>query len=48
VLGGIIPPSDAEKMRSLGVAAVYTPRDFDVFQIIAEVVEIAARAHGVA
>jgi (2R)-ethylmalonyl-CoA mutase len=48
VLGGIIPPADADEMRKLGVAAVYTPRDYDVSRIIGEMVEIAARAHGVA
>jgi (2R)-ethylmalonyl-CoA mutase len=48
VVGGIIPPLDAEKMREAGVAAVYTPRDFDVFRIIDEIVDIAAQAHGVA
>jgi ethylmalonyl-CoA mutase len=26
VVGGIIPDADAEKLRSMGVAAVYTPR----------------------
>ena len=48
VIGGIIPPLDAEKMQEEGVAAVYTPRDFDLFRIIGEMVDIAARAHGVA
>jgi (2R)-ethylmalonyl-CoA mutase len=48
VLGGIIPPTDAEKLRELGVAAVYTPRDYDVFRVIGEMVEIAGRAHGIA
>jgi (2R)-ethylmalonyl-CoA mutase len=48
VIGGIIPPLDADKMREAGVAAVYTPRDFDVFRIIDEIVDIAAQAHGVA
>jgi (2R)-ethylmalonyl-CoA mutase len=48
VVGGIIPPLDAEKMQEEGVAAVYTPRDFDVLRIIGEMVDIAARAHGVA
>jgi (2R)-ethylmalonyl-CoA mutase len=47
VIGGIIPPLDAQKMREEGVAAVYTPRDFDVSRIIGEIVDIAARAHDV-
>jgi (2R)-ethylmalonyl-CoA mutase len=48
VVGGIVPEDDAERLRALGVAAVYTPRDYDVLRIVAEMVEIAARAHGVA
>ena len=48
VIGGIIPEDDAEKLRAQGVAAVYTPRDYDVHRIIREMVEIVARAHGVA
>jgi (2R)-ethylmalonyl-CoA mutase len=47
VVGGIVPPADAEKLLKGGVAAVYTPRDFDVFRIVGEMVEIAARAHSV-
>jgi (2R)-ethylmalonyl-CoA mutase len=47
IVGGIIPEADAERLRALGVAAVYTPRDYDVFRVVGEMVEIAARAHGV-
>ena len=48
VVGGIIPDSDAEQLRARGVAAVYTPKDYDVHRIVREMVEIAARAHGLA
>ncbi len=48
IVGGIIPRDDAEKLRAQGVAAIYTPRDFDILRIIAEMAEIAARAHEVA
>jgi (2R)-ethylmalonyl-CoA mutase len=47
VVGGIIPQDDAQKLVDAGVAAVYTPRDYDVQRIIGEMIEIAARAHGV-
>ena len=47
IVGGIIPDADAERLRGLGVAAVYTPRDYDVFRVVGEMVEIAARAHGI-
>ncbi|MEO1293439.1 MAG: protein meaA, partial [Pseudomonadota bacterium] len=44
IAGGIIPETDAERLKALGVAKVYTPKDFDLNAIIADVVEIAA--HG--
>ncbi len=47
IVGGIIPEEDAAKLRAEGVAAVYTPRDYDVLRILREMVEIAAAAHGV-
>jgi len=40
VVGGIIPPEDAETLRSVGVARVYTPKDFDITQIIGDIVDI--------
>jgi (2R)-ethylmalonyl-CoA mutase len=48
IVGGIIPEEDAAKLRAEGVAAVYTPRDYDVLRILREMVEIAATAHGAA
>ena len=48
VVGGIIPEEDAEKLRADGVAAVYTPRDYDVLRVLREIVDIAAAAHGIA
>ncbi len=43
VVGGIIPPEDAEILKGKGVAAVYTPKDFDFGRIMAELVDLAAR-----
>ena len=40
VLGGIIPAADAERLRGAGVAAIYTPKDFDINRIIGEIVEL--------
>ena len=37
VVGGIIPADDAEEMRKAGVAAVYTPKDYEVTRLIAEI-----------
>ncbi|MBO0731316.1 MAG: protein meaA, partial [Acidimicrobiaceae bacterium] len=36
VVGGIIPPEDADALRAGGVAAVYTPRDFQLSRIVAD------------
>jgi (2R)-ethylmalonyl-CoA mutase len=41
VVGGIIPPEDAAVLRDKGVAAVYTPKDFDFGRIMDELVELA-------
>ena len=43
VVGGIIPPDDAEVLREKGVAAVYTPKDFDFGRIMAQLVDLADR-----
>ncbi len=40
VIGGIIPPEDAERLKAAGVAAVYTPKDYDLTAILADIVEI--------
>ena len=39
VVGGIIPPADAQSLRAQGVAAVFTPRDFGITAIIGRIVE---------
>jgi (2R)-ethylmalonyl-CoA mutase len=44
VAGGIVPPGDATALRDAGVAAVYTPKDFDLTAILADIVEIVDRA----
>jgi len=46
VVGGIIPPEDAEALAKSGVAAVYTPKDFELNRIMADVVRIVERANG--
>ena len=40
VVGGIIPPEDASALKEAGVAAVYTPKDFELNRIMADVVRI--------
>jgi (2R)-ethylmalonyl-CoA mutase len=46
VVGGIIPPEDALALEQAGVAAVYTPKDFELNRIMADVVRIVERASG--
>ncbi len=51
VVGGIIPPEDQAKLLELGVARIYTPKDFRLTQVIAELAELvldrrAGRADG--
>jgi (2R)-ethylmalonyl-CoA mutase len=46
VVGGIIPESDAAALRELGVAAVFTPKDFAITDIMAELVRLIRAAHG--
>jgi ethylmalonyl-CoA mutase len=48
VVGGIIPPPDADALREAGVARVYTPKDFDINRIMADIVELVAERNGVA
>jgi (2R)-ethylmalonyl-CoA mutase len=48
VVGGIIPPPDAEALREAGVARVYTPKDFDINRIMADIVELVAARNGLA
>ena len=38
VVGGIIPEDDATRLRALGVAAVYTPKDFELNRIMMDIV----------
>jgi (2R)-ethylmalonyl-CoA mutase len=45
VVGGIIPSADAEALRAAGVAAVFTPRDFGITQIIGRIVDPIRIAH---
>ena len=41
VVGGIIPEDDATQLRAMGVAAVYTPKDFELNRIMLDIVALA-------
>jgi (2R)-ethylmalonyl-CoA mutase len=42
VVGGIIPDQDVAPLKQAGVAAVYTPKDFDITEIVGDIVELVA------
>jgi (2R)-ethylmalonyl-CoA mutase len=44
VVGGIIPPADALALKQMGVAAVYTPKDFRIAGIMRDVVRLVEKA----
>ena len=46
VVGGIIPEADAETLLANGVAAVFTPKDYDANAIMLQVVQAVRSAHG--
>ena len=41
IIGGIIPETDAQAMLAMGVAAIYTPKDFDLNRIMFDIVGLA-------
>jgi len=48
VVGGIIPETDVEPLEAAGVAAVYTPKDFELTRIMGDVVALVAQRNGIA
>ncbi len=48
VVGGIIPPSDAAHLQANGVARVYTPKDYAITRIMADIVELIGERAGLA
>ncbi len=46
VVGGIIPPDDAASLKETGVAAVYTPKDFELNRMMTDVLRIVERSKG--
>jgi (2R)-ethylmalonyl-CoA mutase len=41
IVGGIIPEEDARRLKGMGVARVYTPKDFELNRIMGDVVTLA-------
>jgi len=48
IVGGIIPVADEAPLKDAGVAAVYTPKDFDITRIMRDVVALVAERNGIA
>jgi (2R)-ethylmalonyl-CoA mutase len=46
VVGGIVPQADAERLRAAGVARVFTPKDYDLNAIMAEIVAVIRETAG--
>ena len=44
VAGGIIPSADEKRLKKLGVAKIYTPKDFDLNAIVGEIAGVALAA----
>ncbi len=47
VVGGIIPEADVPELKAAGVAAVYTPKDFELDRIMRDIVGLVAERNGV-
>jgi len=47
VVGGIIPEADAAALREAGVAAVYTPKDWDLNRMMRDIVGLVAERNSV-
>ncbi len=48
IVGGIIPVADEKRLLEHGVARVYTPKDFQVTQMMGDIVDLVAERHGAA
>jgi (2R)-ethylmalonyl-CoA mutase len=47
IVGGIIPEADVPVLKAAGVAAVYTPKDFELDRIMHDIVHLVAERHSV-
>jgi (2R)-ethylmalonyl-CoA mutase len=48
IVGGIIPDGDGRRLIAAGVAAVYTPKDFGLTEIMGGIVDVIRKANGLA
>ena len=45
VVGGIVPDSDARRLREQGVARVFTPKDFGLTDLMGQIVDVVREAN---
>jgi len=41
IVGGIIPEADRTRLETAGVAAIYTPKDYELAEIMSDIADIA-------
>jgi len=46
IVGGIIPEADADWLRDEGIAAVYTPKDWDLNRMMRDIIALVGERHG--
>lgn len=46
IVGGIIPAEDAKALKEKGVAAVFTPKDYQLTEMMDEIVTLVREVHG--
>ncbi len=44
VVGGIVPPADEGALANMGVAKIYTPKDYDLNRVLGEIIDLLDRA----
>jgi len=45
IVGGIIPTRDIKLLKTMGVAEVFTPKDFSLTEVMGVIVKAIRRAH---
>ena len=48
IVGGIVPPGDARLLVERGVARVFTPKDYELTEIMNQIVDVVREANGIA
>jgi (2R)-ethylmalonyl-CoA mutase len=46
IVGGIVPPEDEKILLSKGIARVFTPKDYELTEIMSGIVDLIRETHG--